>query len=585
MPALLLGQFPVLSEFLTDNREVLADEDGAFPDWVELWNPTAEAIDLTGYTLTDDPVTATKWTFPTGTLLQPDERLIVFASGKNRAVAGQPLHTGFALASDGGSYLALFAPGRSEPVSSFVGYPGQKEDVSYGISSGERTEFLVSSGDACRWWVPRNDVGDSWRAPDFDDGAWSEGQVGLGFDLAGDYDPYILTDVGDDMIGVNGSLFVRIPFEVEDPAAMRSLRIKARYDDAFVAYINGEEVAASLLAPGFLSWTSLALDSTEASIDAEFEIRADFAGLRAGTNILSIHALNSTSRSSDFLIHPELQGTFVSEDPASGFFLRPTPGEANREGLEGFVKDTRFSSDRGFYDEPFDLVLSSRTEGAQIRYTVDGTDPTPTRGILYNEPIRIDASTIVRALAFKRGMESTNIDTQTYLFSEEVADQAVMNTRISSGLAYRETFMADVTETLPVMSLNVDFSGFFGPIGIYERASELEGPNAEIPVSVEYFTPGKPDQSFQVNAGIRIHGGNARSHPKKPLRLFFRGEYGPRRLEYPLFPGSPVNRFDQLVLRAGGHDGWALAQTFGTLPFDIPHNARFDEPVHPEQTR
>ena len=76
---------------------------------------------------------------------------------------------------------------------------------------------------------------------------------------------------------------------------------------------------------------------------------------------------------------------------------------------------------------------------------------------------------------------------------------------------------------------------------------------------------------FQIDAGIRIHGGNARDHPKKPFRLYFRESYGKKRLRFELFENSPVNSFDQLILRSGGHDSWSLANGFGRNEvLDIP---------------
>ena len=98
---------PVITEFLASNNSVLADEDGAFPDWIEIFNPEATAADLTGYYLTDDPLLLTKWQFP-ATTLNSSGFLVVFASDKNRAVSGAELHTNFKLTTNG-EYLALVA--------------------------------------------------------------------------------------------------------------------------------------------------------------------------------------------------------------------------------------------------------------------------------------------------------------------------------------------------------------------------------------------------------------------------------------------------------------------------------------------
>lgn len=122
---------PVLSEFLAQNDTVLADEDGAFSDWIEIYNPGPSATNLNGFYLTDDPDNPTKWQFPAQSIAAGGY-LVVFASGKNRAVAGAPLHTSFSLDADG-EYLALVAANGTTVVSSFgAAFPKQYPNVSYG---------------------------------------------------------------------------------------------------------------------------------------------------------------------------------------------------------------------------------------------------------------------------------------------------------------------------------------------------------------------------------------------------------------------------------------------------------------------
>ena len=78
----MVATHPVISEFMADNETVLADGDGDFPDWIEIFNPTGAPVQLAGHHLTDDPLDLTKWTFPSY-LLGPGERVIVFASEKD----------------------------------------------------------------------------------------------------------------------------------------------------------------------------------------------------------------------------------------------------------------------------------------------------------------------------------------------------------------------------------------------------------------------------------------------------------------------------------------------------------------------
>ena len=100
---------PLITEFLADNESVLADEDGTYSDWIEIFNPDGVAADLSGYYLTDDATMLTKWQIPATTMLGPSNLLVIFASDKDRAVAGSELRTNFKI-NDDGEYLAVVAP-------------------------------------------------------------------------------------------------------------------------------------------------------------------------------------------------------------------------------------------------------------------------------------------------------------------------------------------------------------------------------------------------------------------------------------------------------------------------------------------
>ena len=126
------GSGPIITEFMASNGSTLADEDGDFSDWIEIHNPTAEAIHLNAWYLTDDEEDLTMWRFPMVTI-PADGYLVVFASGKDRAVAGEQLHTNFSL-SRSGEYLALVRPDGVTIVQEFAPeFPPQMRDVSYGL--------------------------------------------------------------------------------------------------------------------------------------------------------------------------------------------------------------------------------------------------------------------------------------------------------------------------------------------------------------------------------------------------------------------------------------------------------------------
>ena len=121
-----------ISEIVAVGDDSFQDEDGDTSDWLEIYNPTASAIDLSGYHLTDDAADLTKWTFP-GFTLPSGGFLVIFASDKDRDLAGGQLHTNFKL-SGSGEYLALIEPDGVTILSELApGFPVQAGGFSYGV--------------------------------------------------------------------------------------------------------------------------------------------------------------------------------------------------------------------------------------------------------------------------------------------------------------------------------------------------------------------------------------------------------------------------------------------------------------------
>lgn len=130
---------PFLNEIASSNGSTVADEDGAFEDWIEIHNPGAEPVDLAGWGLSDDVATPFEWVFPSPTVVDAGGHLLVWASGKNRAVSGSPLHTNFAVAA-GGETLLLTGPGGL--AADAVVLPAVPRDTSYGRKPGAGEDWF-----------------------------------------------------------------------------------------------------------------------------------------------------------------------------------------------------------------------------------------------------------------------------------------------------------------------------------------------------------------------------------------------------------------------------------------------------------
>lgn len=264
------------------------------------------------------------------------------------------------------------------------------------------------------------------------------------------------------------------------------------------------------------------------------------------------------------------------------YFSPPTPGRANERGFPGLVAKTVHSREHGFYDEPFDLWILCDTPNAAIRYTLDGSEPTEQHGLIYNPaiPIRIATTTHVRSAAFRAEWRSAGVTTDSYIFVDDVALQGPKPPGWPSTWGYnsevggivpadyemdprvvRSTLpgysVRDALLAVPTVSISMNPDDFISTAsGIYANPQS----RWERKCSVEYILP-DGTQGFQYDCKVEVHGNSSRRPwrmQKHSLRLTFTGEYGPAKLRYPLFPASTVDKFNQLILRAGFTDSWAL---------------------------
>jgi hypothetical protein len=573
-----------ISEFMASNSS-LANSFGETEDWIEIYNDSSQTIDLDGWHLTDSPAEPAKWSFPSVSL-GSKQYLVVWASGRDVEANGE-LHTNFKL-DKSGEYLALVRPDGTTVEHEYSPvYPEQKTDVSYGVTfEGNGSELTLSPSQTdCRYKVPTTDIGSSWKSEGFNDLAWPEGVTAIGFDRGSTptYDEYNNTDIETEMYGVSGSVYIRIPFVVDDPAAFTSIRFQMRYDDGFAAYLNGTAIGSDNLpsgaTPSTLAWNAVALekrDETESIVFTDIYTSTNPAlDLVAGTNVLAIQGLNRAASDGDLLMQTQIIGTLDGEYSLAGnhYFSTPTPGAANSGSAEGFVKDTKFSVDRGIFTEPFAVSISCVTEETEIRYTLDGSTPTDVSGTVYSSPIPISGTTVLRAAAFRTGWEASDVDTQTYIFPTDVQSQSSapagwpsswntissdyeMDPDIVQSPDYAADF-PDVFTRIPTLSIVTDQSNLFGGTGIYDYPRE-EGVAWERAASAELIHP-DGSKGFQVNCGLRIQGGSSRfpTHsPKHSFRLLFKELYGPTKLEYDLFEDSDVDSFDTIILRAGYNNNW-----------------------------
>ena len=577
----------IISEFQASNDATINDGNGRSSDWIEIYNPTDATVNLDGWYLTDDAMDLRKWRFPSAPVvkqetleLDPGEYLLVFASGQDTNDFVDPagyLHTNFKLSS-AGEFLALVRPNGTSLVHAYAPtYPVQAEDASYGLGFDEETIELILPGQVAKYIVPTERIA-AWETAGFNDSEWESGETGIGYEnSAADYHHLIESRVpaGTD------SVYVRQAFGLVDAARVNTLMLGLRYDDGFVAYLNGHQVAAEN-APDRPRWNSTATSGhpdAAASRFVQFDISEFADHLQDGENVLAIHALNR-STSSDMLIEAELTATtsMLPDSAQAGIMNRPTPGTTNTQSFLGFTAGVIVAEPHGFFSEPFTTALDSATADATIIYTTDGSEPTEVNGTKLEladaRSISIHSTTVLRAIAVKPGYAPSPITTRTYLFPGDIIESSVLDTNVTTNPRYA-SIIEDALLDIPSVSLSFD--------------TVIDNSTDEQRVSVEWLRP-DGGEGFQIDAGIRAFGGEYTEFAKKNFRLYFRDEYGAQKLEYPVFAGfdrsiPAAQAFDQLNLRTGSHDmvmrGFYMSNRFtDDTMLDMGHLAPHGRFVH-----
>ena len=499
----------VINELLASNQESLADRDGDHEDWIELYNPTTEPVNLEGYVLTDSPKNSAKWRLPDVTI-NPKGFLLLWASGKNRRTPGnwdfkRPLRLKFESAGyNDGNFASILVNGEEKSFN--------RRGINV-VRLDEYGNFVEST------------VYDTWESQESADSLVR----------------YLeRSDYGDILI-----------FSIKDEAS-ENLNSKAR---ATLEKL-GSEYIGQLTYWG--SWGMITVAGKDKLLE---DYKPSGKGVATGSLVskMSLHTNFNLNKSGESLnlfapdgtlvdsinFKDQVQNVSYGRHPDEGkdwcYFSDPTPVEPNNtECATGVANTPKYSIDRGFYEEPVKVKLTS-PDNSNLYYTVGGSVPTKASR-QYSKPLVIEETKVLRVRAFKNGLIPSEILTRT--------------------------FFIDQTHSLPVLSLITDPANLWDEdTGIYTEGRYPVQPNYrqrgkdwERPVYIEFY---EKDNSlgFSLNAGIRVHGGYTRKYPKKSFRLKLAKRYGEESLDYPLFTvgklaKSELTGFKRLIVRNAGQDGY-----------------------------
>ncbi len=541
----------VINELSSRNSNTINDFDKNYPDWIELLNTGNVPVNLLGWSLSDDVNQLDKWKFPNISLL-PDSHLIVFCSGKDRNVIV------------------------------------------------EHWETIIHAENIWKYFTPFFEPDPAWKDLGFDDSNWQEGPGGFG---RGD---------GDDNTVLPDSVatvYIRRTFNIIDTSLITTVLLQMDYDDAFVAYLNGVEIARSNIGwPGnFQSWNDFSRDVHPARMfqglpPEDFSIDINFfkSNINEGENVLAIQALNAWNNHGNSSIIPFLSigirnDSFTYQQVPEWFGKNPVRFHTDFK-LAGTGESLFLSNpNQNIIDNvDFPHIKSDHSYGRVID---GGTiwkffgNPTPDKSNnlsipflgytkepefnvesgFYSGGVEVSITNIEPGDTVRYSVDGSWISDTSEIFPDFILidSTCVLLAQVHKrgylpGNVASNSYLINFDTELPVVSISLNPHDLWD----WEEGIYVMGPNASTSYPykganfwmdwkksshIEFFDKNQ-DLGFELDADIMIHGGFSRANPMKSLRILTDGKYDQSEINYQVFEDKDINKFNRLILRNSGQD-------------------------------
>lgn len=552
MPMISYSQISI-NEVQNRNRDCYPDKDSEYPDWIELYNAGTSAVNLQGYYLSDDLLNPNKWQFPSANI-NAKSYLIVYASGKGVSSIGKPVDhwESAVLAENTWKYLR----GTAEPPT-------------------------------------------TWKSISFNDAAWLSGQGGIGY-TDGDDKTIIATSTR--------SVYMRKTFTIADTSKIGAAIFSMDYDDGFVAYLNGVEIARKNME--FSTYDAFATTDHEATMYTggnPESFTLSYALLKAllvnGTNVLCVQTHNVSATSSDLSSIPFLSfgltdnGTYFSPTPAWFTGITSTAAQLHtnfkldKDGETIVLTNTAgvaintaiipaLLPDHSYCRIPdgtatwciSDTASPAKTNNNLTCYLGYAATPviSPKAGFYLTKPTISITATAGDTIRYTTNGDiptrKSPIYKNTFSFdtTHVVRAKAFNQKKYLPSETATTTFVIAQNTDLPIMSISTDSLNLWDwNTGIYVGGpGETPGQPGyganywedwERECHMEYFDKGKVQQ-INMNGLIKIHGGWTRWFPKKGMVLKVDKYLPNSSLNYKFYDDKNVTDYRSIVVRAQGQD-------------------------------
>ncbi|MCB0748830.1 MAG: CotH kinase family protein, partial [Ignavibacteriae bacterium] len=532
-----------INEIMSSNSGSYFDEFGETPDWIELFNSSSQSIDLEGFSLSDKKSNLQKWVFPT-ILLDPEEFLLINASGRDLKTSGSSWQT------------------------------------------------IIDKNQVWKYFLGIKEPPIGWKDIAFNDMGWNVGFSGFGY---GD---------GDDQTQIDPvkSIYLRKNFTISDIESISVLMFNIDYDDGFVAFINGQEIARSNLgAVGeFIPFNKSADNAYEANLYQNKKLESFFVYdvsqlLINGNNVLTIQVNNYGENSSDlsaipFLtlgnkasseenyianevksLLPTLHTNFSIASGSETVFLSNKLGEIiDSVHLDFLESDVSFgrqpdgSGDWFLFNAP--TPNSSNTSVGFLGQTPRPEFTLPSG--FYNSRVTLNQTNDIPGTTTYYTLDGSEPSINSNILSSDLIINTTAVVKLKSFSANflesetnTSTYFINENKKLPVVSISTNPEHLWD----YNTGIYVLGPNAEKdfpyfdanfwqdwakPATFEFFDENHEKQ-INSEVAIKIYGAWSRGNNQKSLSVEATAN---ERLKYKFFPSLDIDEFKSIVLRNSGND-------------------------------
>ena len=538
-----------INEFMPSNASTIIGPDGAYCDWIELYNTNNSEVDLSGYGISDSATQPLKYTLPAGTKIPANGVLLIYCTGRETPDGATQIEAPFGLAAYQESVVFSTPAGR---ILDQYDYTRANTDISFARSPDGTGEFALSSQP-----TPGYTNNNSGLQAFMSTLSYGTGDI-------------VISEV----LNANVSFLKQPDGEYYDWIEIHN-RTGSAISLAGYALSNNAKNPAKWVFPDITLdageyLTVLASGKNVSDAQKKNNLETNFK-LSSSGDVVFLFTPDGTILDKLQVPKGHADVSYGRTDTTLLFYETPTPSAANSPGVSGYAEEPKITTAGGAFDSAQQVSIEV-PEGCSVTYTTDGTVPTESSS-RYSGAITVSKTTILRARSFRSGYYGSDTASQTYI--------------IYTG----ESTIQSHTYTLPVISIVTDPKNLWDPeIGIYVAGSDYAEATGEgtDPLQTK-ISPTDPnwnllnfwaqpkshpdplgrkwerdvhfdyiDQNgttlYSGDGAIQIQGQFSRFGEQKGLALIARGAYGDSMFNYPFFENRDITSYKSLILRASAQD-------------------------------